>query len=93
MILGAIRFVVTGGWGLAVVLLMRGVEVGGLKKAVKAFLCFSCNPELFSCTVFDFFDLCCFCFFDLVGGKVVSSSPNLEMGEWGRDFKLDLLSP
>lgn len=51
--------------------------MGGLKKAVNAlllFLGFSCNPEF----DFDFFDLCCFCFFDFVGGKVVSSSPNLD---------------
>ena len=50
---------------------------GRLKKAVNAlllFLGFSCNPEF----DFDFFDLCCFCFFDFVGGKVVSSSPNLD---------------
>ena len=78
VIFGAIRFVVGGGgggWGE--VFLIKGVEVGGLKKAVKAFLCFSTNPE-FSCTDFDFLDLCCFCFFDFVGGRVVSSSPNLE---------------
>ena len=56
MILGAIRFVVRG-WDVVVGLfLTRGVEGGGLKKAVKAFLCFSCNPELLSCTNFDFFD-------------------------------------
>lgn len=79
VILGAIRFVVGGGNCGEVVglFLIRGVEVGGLKKAVKAFLCFSCSPEL-SCTDFDFFDLCCFCFFDFVGGRVVSSSPNLD---------------
>ena len=52
--------------------------MGGLKKAVNAFLCFSTKPDEFSCTDFDFFDLCCFCFFDFVGGSVVSSSPNLE---------------
>ena len=82
VIFGAVRFVVGGGGCGEVVglFLISGVEVGGLKKAVKAFLCFSCNPEL-SCTSFDFFDLCCFCFFDFVGGSVVSSSPNLEMGE------------
>lgn len=80
MILGGIRFVVGGGgggWGEVGLFLIKGVEVGGLKKAVKAFLCFSCNPEL-SCTDFDFFDLCCFCFLNFVGGRVVSSSPNLE---------------
>jgi hypothetical protein len=79
VIFGAIRFVVGGGGCGEVVggFLIRGVEVGGLKKAVKAFLCFSCNPEL-SCTDFDFFDLCCFCFFDFGGGSVVSSSPNLD---------------
>ena len=82
VIFGGIRFVVGGGVCGEVVggFLIRGVEVGGLKKAVKAFLCFSCSPEL-SCTDFDFFDLCCFCFFDFVGGSVVSSSPNLEMGK------------
>ena len=81
VIFGGVRFVVGGGVCGEVVggFLIRGVEVGGLKKAVKAFLCFSCSPEL-SCTDFDFFDLCCFCFFDFVGGSVVSSSPNLEMG-------------
>jgi hypothetical protein len=51
-----------GGGGCGEVFLIRGVEVGGLKKAVKAFLCFSCNPEL--STDLDFLDLCCFCFFD-----------------------------
>ena len=63
--------------------------MGGLKKAVNAlllFLGFSCNPEF----DFDFFDLCCFCFFDFVGGKVVSSSPNLDNGfatsEWTKNI-------
>lgn len=95
MILGGIRFVVGGGgggWGEVGLFLIRGVEVGGLKKAVKAFLCFSCNPEL-SCTDFDFFDLCCFCFLNFVGGRVVSSSPNLEKAEEEEIGKRLNLSP
>ena len=61
VILGGVRLVVGGG-GCGEVFLIRGGEVGGLKKAVNAFLCFSCNPEL--STDLDFLDLCCFCFFD-----------------------------
>jgi len=81
VIFGGVRFVVGGGGGgcgEVGLFLIKGVEVGGLKKAVNAFLCFSTKPDELSCTDFDFFDLCCFCFFDFVGGSVVSSSPNLE---------------
>ena len=65
--------------GFSVVgLRMRGVEVGGLKKAVKAFLGFS--STLLDCDL-DFFPFLDFCLCGFVGGTVVSSSPNLGTGD------------